>query len=70
MNRNTARSSFGILAIPVVKIPPLTSEKNQLLSLMSNYLKKKTDRVTTVTELITLETTLVGTRTMTNAKLQ
>lgn len=70
MNRNTARSSFGILTISVVKIPPLTSEKNKLLSLMSNYLKKKTDRVTTVTELTTLETTLVGTRTTTNAKLR
>ena len=68
MNRNTARRLFSISTAPNVVEIPLTSEKNKLLSLMNNYLKKKTNRITTVTELNTLHSTLSGIRTTTSVK--
>ena len=54
------RSHFSIpLPQPVsVETRTLTSEKKELLLMVKNYLRKKTDRKTTLDGLTTLEKTL------------
>jgi hypothetical protein len=59
MYRGNSRSHFSIsTATQVVETRTLTSEKNQLLIIVANYLKKKSDRETTLKGLTSLEQTL------------
>jgi hypothetical protein len=62
MYRGSTRSHFSIsTAAQVVETRKLTNEKNQLLLIVANYLKKKADRVTTLDGLTSLEKTLTKT---------
>ena len=56
---NIARSHFSISTpARVVETRKLTNEKNQLLTIVANYLKKRSDRATTLSGLTSLEQTL------------
>jgi hypothetical protein len=57
---NIAKTHFSISTAPslVVERRSLTSEKKQLLVLIKNYLKKASDRKTTLDGLTTLANTL------------
>ena len=58
---NIARGRFSIPTVmQIVETPTLTIEKNQLLTIVANYLKKRSDRATTLNELTSLKETLVA----------
>ena len=57
---NIARSYFSISTpTRAVETQKLTDQKNQLLTIVANYLKKTSDRATTLSGLTSLEQTLV-----------
>lgn len=63
MNRETERTFFNVPEAQVVvtqQSPTLNTEKNQLLSIMANYLLKQTDKETTIVNLTKLEVKLTS----------